>query len=100
MAAVTLGTLLVAGDPDHRRSGAEIDEMVERLASAARTDPLTGLLNRRGFEEAFELELERARRGGHTLSVLVGDLDSFKQVNDRYRPPRRRPRARRARARS
>ena len=58
--------------------------MVHGLASAARTDVLTGLLNRRGFEEAFELELERARRGGHTLSVLVGDLDNFKQVNDRF----------------
>ena len=54
------------------------------LANAARTDALTGLLNRRGFEEAFELELERARRGGHTLSVLIGDLDHFKQVNDRF----------------
>jgi diguanylate cyclase (GGDEF)-like protein/putative nucleotidyltransferase with HDIG domain len=61
-----------------------IDDTVDRLANAARTDVLTGLLNRRGFEEAFQLELERARRGGHKLSVLVGDLDNFKQVNDRY----------------
>jgi diguanylate cyclase (GGDEF)-like protein/putative nucleotidyltransferase with HDIG domain len=55
-----------------------------QLASAARTDPLTGLTNRRGFEETFELELERARRAGTKFSLLVGDLDGFKQVNDRY----------------
>ena len=56
--------------------------MVMQLADAARTDPLTGLLNRRGFEEAFELELERARRSEHALGVLIGDLDGFKKVND------------------
>jgi diguanylate cyclase (GGDEF)-like protein/putative nucleotidyltransferase with HDIG domain len=80
---VTLCTLLVTGIliTGLRR---RIDEMIEGLSSAARTDVLTGLLNRRGFEEAFNLELERARRGGHTLSVLVGDLDNFKHVNDRY----------------
>jgi diguanylate cyclase (GGDEF)-like protein/putative nucleotidyltransferase with HDIG domain len=80
---VTVGTLLVAGiliTTLRRR----VDEMISGLSSAARTDVLTGLLNRRGFEEAFNLELERARRGGHTLSVLVGDLDNFKYVNDRY----------------
>ena len=40
---------------------AQVDGMVLQLADAARTDQLTGLLNRRGFEEIFELELERAR---------------------------------------
>ena len=62
----------------------EVDGMVGRLANEARTDPLTNLLNRRGFEEAFELELERGRRTDHSLSVLIGDLDGFKQVNDRF----------------
>jgi diguanylate cyclase (GGDEF)-like protein/putative nucleotidyltransferase with HDIG domain len=61
-----------------------VDMTVGGLANAARTDALTGLLNRRGFEEAFELELERARRGGRKLSVVIGDLDHFKQVNDRF----------------
>jgi two-component system cell cycle response regulator len=80
---VTVGTLLVAGIliTGLRR---RVDDMVTGLANAARTDVLTGLLNRRGFEETFELELERARRGGHALSVLVGDLDHFKQINDRF----------------
>jgi diguanylate cyclase (GGDEF)-like protein len=61
-----------------------VDHTVGGLADAARTDPLTGLLNRRGFEEAFELELERARRGDRRLSVVIGDLDHFKHVNDRF----------------
>jgi diguanylate cyclase (GGDEF)-like protein len=58
--------------------------LISNLTDAARTDPLTGLLNRRGFEEAFDMELERARRAdGGGLSVIVGDLDRFKDVNDR-----------------
>jgi diguanylate cyclase (GGDEF)-like protein len=59
-----------------------VDWLVGRLDDAARTDSLTALLNRRGFEERFELELERARRSQSGLSVLVMDLDNFKQVND------------------
>jgi len=57
--------------------------LIANLTDAARTDPLTRLLNRRGFEEAFEMELERARRSDGGLSVVVGDLDRFKDVNDR-----------------
>ncbi|MDP9134339.1 MAG: GGDEF domain-containing protein, partial [Actinomycetota bacterium] len=58
--------------------------LISNLTDAARTDPLTGLLNRRGFEEAFDVELERARRADGGLSVVVGDLDRFKEVNDRF----------------
>jgi diguanylate cyclase (GGDEF)-like protein len=58
--------------------------LISNLTDAARTDPLTGLLNRRGFEEAFDGELERARRADRVLSVIVADLDRFKQVNDRF----------------
>jgi two-component system cell cycle response regulator len=54
-----------------------------RIADASRTDPLTGLLNRRAFEEMLDMELERARRAGRPLSVIVGDLDSFSAVNER-----------------
>lgn len=56
--------------------------LISNLTDAARTDPLTALLNRRGFRETFETELERARRGDRSLSVIVGDLDRFKDVND------------------
>jgi diguanylate cyclase (GGDEF)-like protein/putative nucleotidyltransferase with HDIG domain len=81
--AVVTFTLVVSGaligvQRDH------VDRLIGRLTDAARTDSLTGLLNRRGFEELFETELERARRSGRPLSVIVGDLDAFKTVNDRY----------------
>ena len=57
--------------------------LVERLSGAARTDALTGILNRRAFEERFEEELARASRENRPLTVAVGDLDGFKLVNDR-----------------
>lgn len=58
--------------------------LVAGLTDAARRDPLTRLLNRRGFSEAFEIEIERARRTEQGLSVVVGDLDQFKRVNDSF----------------
>ena len=60
-----------------------VQGLLNRLADAARTDPLTDLHNRRGFEESIEVEIERARRGDHSLTLLVADLDHFKRVNDR-----------------
>ena len=50
---------------------------VADLTGAALRDPLTGLLNRRGFENDFDVELERARRTDQPLSLIVGDLDRF-----------------------
>jgi diguanylate cyclase (GGDEF)-like protein len=57
--------------------------LIARLYDAARTDPLTKLANRRGLRELLDLELERARRGRTQASVLVGDIDGFKEFNDR-----------------
>lgn len=59
------------------------EELVGRLYDAGRTDPLTGLSNRRGFRELLDLELERARRGETELTVVIGDVDHLKEVNDR-----------------
>jgi diguanylate cyclase (GGDEF)-like protein len=56
---------------------------IAELEKAARTDPLTGALNRRGFVEWFEAEIDRSNRNGEPLSLVIGDLDGFKQVNDR-----------------
>jgi diguanylate cyclase (GGDEF)-like protein/putative nucleotidyltransferase with HDIG domain len=64
-----------------------LDGLIGRLTDAVRTDPLTGLLNRRGFEEAFEMEVERSRRLESPLTLLVGDLDRFKMLNDRLGHP-------------
>ena len=63
---------------------ARMRQLVERLSDAARTDPLTGLQNRRGFEEEIEREVLRARRTEGTIAVVMGDLDEFKRLNDRY----------------
>jgi diguanylate cyclase (GGDEF)-like protein/putative nucleotidyltransferase with HDIG domain len=52
------------------------------LALVSRTDPLTESLNRRGFEERLDAELEESARGGRPLSLLLLDLDDFKRVND------------------
>jgi diguanylate cyclase (GGDEF)-like protein/putative nucleotidyltransferase with HDIG domain len=60
-----------------------VESLIVRLSDAARTDPLTQLPNRRGFRELLDLELERARRSGQPVTVLVGDVDHFKDVNDR-----------------
>ena len=54
-----------------------------RIDDSNRTDPLTGLLNRRAFEEELELELDRATRAGRPLSVVVGDIDGFRAINER-----------------
>jgi diguanylate cyclase (GGDEF)-like protein len=60
------------------------DAVMDELVRTAMSDPLTGLLNRRGFEAAFDRDLERARRSGEPLAVVVLDLDHFKLVNDRF----------------
>ena len=62
----------------------ESGEAAERLA---RVDELTGLPNRRAFTEALTTEIARARRFGSPLSLIIGDLDHFKEINDEYGHP-------------
>jgi diguanylate cyclase (GGDEF)-like protein/PAS domain S-box-containing protein len=57
-------------------------EYEQRLRHLADHDPLTGLLNRRGFEQALEEHVARTRRYGAAGAVLLVDLDRFKEVND------------------
>jgi len=79
---VGMGTLLVAAILI-RSMRARAETLIERLYDAALTDPLTKLSNRRGFREMLDLELERARRGGAPVTVVVGDLDHLKEINAR-----------------
>jgi diguanylate cyclase (GGDEF)-like protein len=65
----------------------EYDEF-KKLQVNAVTDPLTGLYNRRLFGESFEKELNRARRYGLPLGIVILDLHRFKEVNDKYGHPR------------
>jgi diguanylate cyclase (GGDEF)-like protein len=53
-----------------------------RARAEARTDPLTGLLNRRGMFRRLEEEIERARRQNAPLACLLIDVDDFKPIND------------------
>jgi len=56
----------------------------EKLSALALTDGLTGLGNRRAFDEALEKEWKRTLREGSQMSLLLLDVDYFKQFNDRY----------------
>jgi diguanylate cyclase (GGDEF)-like protein len=60
----------------HRRS--------EDLRKISITDPLTGLFNRRFLQERLTEEIERTKRHGHTLCLIVLDIDDFKNYNDTY----------------
>ena len=66
------------------RQAVEISRLVSRLEGLARTDPLTGVPNRRVWEEELPRELERARRMGTGLCLAMIDLDNFKDYNDRH----------------
>lgn len=63
-------------------------EDLKKLELNAVTDPLTGLYNRRLFGETFEKELNRSRRYGQPLGLVILDLHRFKEVNDKHGHPR------------
>ena len=63
-------------------SSARLASRARELAHAAAVDPLTALFNRRYFETRIEEEIQRARRYGLDLALLVIDADNFKALND------------------
>lgn len=56
----------------------------QKLLVAASTDPLTSLYNRRRLMEIIDYEIKRSKRQPRTLCFLLGDIDHFKAINDRY----------------
>ncbi|MBA3808041.1 MAG: GGDEF domain-containing protein, partial [Solirubrobacterales bacterium] len=60
------------------------DSLLARLAGEARTDTLTGLLNRRGFDERAAFELAHARRDSGSVAAVAFDIDRFKHINDEW----------------
>jgi two-component system cell cycle response regulator len=80
---VASGTLLVAAAVMAALRG-QVAQLLGQLNAVARTDSLTGLASRRVFEERFSGELERSARTGRALSILLLDLDWFKEFNDRF----------------
>lgn len=61
-----------------------VDDRTATLTTQALTDPLTGMLNRRGFEERGLGEVARSARYGEPLTAVLGDIDHFKVVNDTH----------------
>jgi diguanylate cyclase (GGDEF)-like protein/putative nucleotidyltransferase with HDIG domain len=79
---VGMGTLGVAATVIRvMRARAEL--LIAKLYGASRSDPLTNLSNRLAFRELLDLEVGRARRAGTPMTVVMGDLDRFKEINDR-----------------
>lgn len=65
----------------------KLKEHIERLTFLQGQDPLTGLVNRRGFDSTMTLEVERSTRFKTPLTLCIMDLDNFKAVNDTYGHP-------------
>ena len=57
---------------------------LEQIHNLSVRDSLTGLYNRRYMEETFDREIERIKRNGQTLCVIMTDVDCFKTINDQY----------------
>ena len=96
-----MGILMLASNDEKKFHPSFATDFIERLSSRlaiaienltirsqlekiSRTDQLTGLYNRRSLVELLPLEFERAKRYHHPLSILMIDLDDFKQINDHY----------------
>ncbi len=75
VAAATAAGVLIGRLIERRR-------VLESAAQIALTDPLTGLANRRAWEEELRREVARARRSSHRLALVMVDLDHLKEVND------------------
>jgi diguanylate cyclase (GGDEF)-like protein/PAS domain S-box-containing protein len=78
--------LIFAGRDISKRVAAEqaLQASRKELEAQARLDPLTGLANRRQFEDRLTLALGRSRRHGRAVALMYVDIDHFKQVNDGY----------------
>ncbi len=74
----------VAHQNELERYHRELEEANDQLRKLAVTDELTGLRNRRSFEERLVMEFSMARRRKRELSVLLIDVDNFKTINDRW----------------
>jgi diguanylate cyclase (GGDEF)-like protein len=79
---IAVVTMAYAASVRAQRLGLEAEG--EEARALARIDSLTGLGNRRAFDEAVEKAVARARRYGRALTVIVADLDGFKEINDRF----------------
>lgn len=85
----SLASLVVANVTERSRieqfqTHYELSTNNKKLRQLSSEDPLTGLLNRRSFDNVLEREMSRSERFGHPLSLLIIDVDNFKTVNDTF----------------
>jgi diguanylate cyclase (GGDEF)-like protein len=85
MVSVVVSTLL-SGALSYRSALLlqQLTKAQAELLRVSRTDPLTGLLNRRGFDEAAVAVLQQAGQANREVVALMGDIDDFKSVNDHF----------------
>mgnify|MGYP000598573214 CR=1 FL=1 len=69
---------------ERKRGEEERKRLIKELEELSRTDALTGLLNRRGLIDRLQYELRRAERYGTVTSLVLVDMDHFKDINDRF----------------
>lgn len=67
-----------------KKAEEENRRLIERLEHLSNTDSLTGLMNRRALTRHLAYELERAKRYGAELSIILCDIDNFKEINDTW----------------
>ncbi|MFC1919706.1 diguanylate cyclase [Chloroflexota bacterium] len=60
------------------------EQSVREWVNLANSDPLTGLKNRRSFNEILEREFRRSKRSGYPLSIIIIDVDGLKEINDNH----------------
>ncbi|WP_156386522.1 sensor domain-containing diguanylate cyclase [Aureimonas sp. Leaf454] len=83
-----LGYILALRDIERRKQAEdELGAAVLRLNELANSDGMTGLANRRRFDDSLEREISRAARSGAPISLLLADVDHFKTFNDTYGHP-------------
>jgi diguanylate cyclase (GGDEF)-like protein len=79
-----IGSLLNRLEREVAERTADLNEANQELAKTARLDPLTGILNRRGFLAEAETEIKRFFRTNRSFAVVLADIDNFRELNDRH----------------
>jgi diguanylate cyclase (GGDEF)-like protein len=82
---VVVGIIILLFEASQRRLATEMEQLLhsdQQLKEMGVRDPLTGLYNRHHFNDAIKRELANVRRYGISLSVLLADVDRFKEIND------------------